>query len=140
MKSHCSAFLKLVQQNDKITDLLIGHSTWDDYSEMLRIYKNYNLELLGSPSEESGLGVLEVTFSSYPGCLSSTDDWYTINRQLVVTETTLEVMQETLYKNILESRHYVPDFMRVLGANRMARDSLSWVFWLSYYNTGTYNS
>lgn len=81
-----------------------------------------------------------MTFSSYPGCLSSTDDWYTINGQLVVTETTLEVMQEGLYRNIVEAKHYVPDFMRVLGANRMARDTLGWVFWLSYYNTGTYNS
>jgi len=25
-------------------------------------------------------------------------------------------------------------------ANKMATDGLSWVFWLSYYNTGTYNS
>lgn len=57
-----------------------------------------------------------------------------------MTETTLEVMQEGLYKSILEAKHYVPDFMRVLIANRMARGALDWVFWLSYYNTGTYNS
>lgn len=49
-------------------------------------------------------------------------------------------MQEGLYKSILEAKHYVPDFMRVLIANRMARGALDWVFWLSYYNTGTYNS
>jgi hypothetical protein len=49
-------------------------------------------------------------------------------------------MQESLYKDILEVKQYVPDFMRVLQANRMAQSGLSWVFWLSYYNTGTYNS
>lgn len=58
----------------------MGHSTWDDYSEMLRVYKHYDLGLLGTATESSGLGVYQVTFSSYPGCLSSTDDWYTINK------------------------------------------------------------
>lgn len=56
MKSHCSAFVKLVLENKKIKDLLIGHSTWDDYSEMLRVYKHYDLGLLGTRKEESGLG------------------------------------------------------------------------------------
>jgi len=41
---------------------------------------------------------------------------------------------------MLDIKHYVPDFMRVMLANRMATNGLSWVFWLSYYNTGTYNS
>ncbi len=31
----------------------------------------------------------EMTFSSYPGCLSSTDDFYITNNNLVITETTL---------------------------------------------------
>ncbi len=102
---------------------MIGHATWDDYSEMLRAYKHYEFEILG-PSDTQGrthgLARQEVTFSSYPGCLSSTDDWYIVNGEFVVTETTLEVMQESVYRDILEVKQYVPDFMRVLQANRMA--------------------
>jgi len=58
---------------------------------MLRIYKYYELGMLGD-GEYGGLKNSKVTFSSYPGCLSSTDDWYIINGKYVVTETTLEVM------------------------------------------------
>lgn len=79
-------------------------------------------------------------FSSYPGCLSSTDDWYIIDKRFIITETTLEVLQEMIYKDILSTKDYVPDFMRVMQANRMAISGISWVFWISYYNTGTYNS
>ena len=41
MKSHCSAYLKLLMNESKVSDIMIGHSTWDDYSSMLRIYKYY---------------------------------------------------------------------------------------------------
>jgi len=38
--SRCSAFIKLTKdKNGKWDDLLIGHTTWTDYSEMIRIYK-----------------------------------------------------------------------------------------------------
>lgn len=38
--SHCSAFVKLIKDgNNKIQNVLVSHSTWDHYSEMLRIYK-----------------------------------------------------------------------------------------------------
>lgn len=140
MRSHCSALIKLVVKENKIKDIMIGHSTWDDYSEMLRIYKYYEMELTGDSEVKNGLQKSQVMFSSYPGCLSSTDDWYIINSRFIVTETTLEVLQETIYKSILDIKHYIPDFMRVLQANRMATSAVSWVFWLSYYNTGTYNS
>lgn len=38
--NHCSAMIKLIKdQHHKIKDILVAHSTWDHYSEMLRIYK-----------------------------------------------------------------------------------------------------
>ena len=40
IESHCSAFIKIIKDNNnKIQDVLVSHSTWDHYSEMLRIYK-----------------------------------------------------------------------------------------------------
>lgn len=39
-RSHCSAFIKVLRDsNKKIKDLLLAHSTWDDYSAMIRIFK-----------------------------------------------------------------------------------------------------
>ncbi len=93
---------------------MIGHSTWDDYSEMLRIYKYYDMELIGEGEVKNGLEAQNLIFSSYPGCLSSTDDWYIIKKRFVVTETTLEVLQEMIYKQMLSTTNYVPDFMRVM--------------------------
>lgn len=38
--SHCSAFIKVVKDDKgNYKDLIVSHNTWDDYSEMLRIYK-----------------------------------------------------------------------------------------------------
>lgn len=45
-ESHCTIILKLLRDSDKnIKDLYIGHSTWDDYNEMIRIYKSYNFTI-----------------------------------------------------------------------------------------------
>jgi hypothetical protein len=40
--SHCSAFIKVLKdEKGNYKDLVVAHNTWDDYSEMLRIYKQY---------------------------------------------------------------------------------------------------
>ena len=39
-RSHCSAFIKILRdENNAIKDVLLAHSTWDDYSAMIRIFK-----------------------------------------------------------------------------------------------------
>jgi len=39
-RSHCSAFIKILRGEDmQIKDVLLSHSTWDDYSAMIRIFK-----------------------------------------------------------------------------------------------------
>jgi len=55
-------------------------------------------------------------------------------------ETTLEILNEDLYDNVLPVDKYIPDFMRVMISNRFATDAKSWIKWLSYINSGTYNS
>lgn len=45
--SRCSAFIKIVKdENNNWKDLLAGHTTWSDYSELLRIYKQYLIIIL----------------------------------------------------------------------------------------------
>jgi len=52
-------------------DIYAGHDSWFYYNMMLRIFKryefNYNNPLLKAK---------KVAFSSYPGMLSSLDDFY----------------------------------------------------------------
>lgn len=81
-----------------------------------------------------------MTFSSYPGTISSTDDFYVMNGSLVVTETTLEILNENSYSLVAREDKYIPDYMRIVISNRMANSATEWVKWLKFVNTGTYNS
>merc|ERR1719162_685498 len=55
---HCSGFVRIAPEND---DLLIGHTTWDDYNKMTRIFKYYKVDLPDSATAASHIGM-----SSYP--------------------------------------------------------------------------
>ena len=57
----------------------MSHSTWDSYWAMQRVFKYLSI------GEQK-----KITYSSYPGCISSTDDFFIINGNLVVTETSLD--------------------------------------------------
>lgn len=122
--------------NGNFKDLYVGHSTWDDYSEMLRVYKVYNFEFFNNKELKSA----HMTFSSYPGTISSTDDFYVMNGALVITETTLEILNENSYSLVARDDKYVPDYMRIIINNRLAHTAADWVKWLKFVNTGTYNS
>ena len=41
----CSALIKVLPDNK---DLLISQATWESYSEMLRVYKLYELQLVNN--------------------------------------------------------------------------------------------
>jgi len=82
----------------------------------------------------------EMTFSSYPGILSSTDDWYVTNNNLLITETTLEVINIEKYKNVKSAENYIPNFLRVLSASRFSKTGQEWCESISAYNSGTYSS
>jgi hypothetical protein len=83
---------------------------------------------------------IETTFSSYPGCLSSTDDFYITNNKLMVTETTLEVIDINLYNSVKEEDKYIPNFMRVNSATFFSSTAKEWIDNFSFYNSGTYSS
>jgi hypothetical protein len=81
-----------------------------------------------------------MSFSGYPGTLSSTDDWYVTNNNLLITETTLEVIDIKKYWNVKGSSDYIPNFLRVLSASRFSRNGKEWCKTISAYNSGTYSS
>ena len=129
-KGRCSAFIKLVNDptTNKYTELLSGHSTWSSFSEFIRIYKYYSF------------GENKAIFSSYPGCLSSTDDFYLTNHNLLIMETTIEVVDLSLYKNELDENDYIPSFMRVLQPTFFAKSAKEWVEIFNKNKVGSYSS
>lgn len=129
--SHCSV---LIRASPDGRSLYSAHDTWSGYDTMLRIYKyylfNYNL-----PSNQAPL----VAFSSYPGNLQSTDDFYLTSQKLFVAETTNEVFNNSLFANFIAPQS-VPEWIRVILANRMAGSGEEWSSVYQQYNSGTYNN
>ena len=75
-------------------DILVGHDTWDSYSQMTKIYKRYDFAL-SLPGVKGG----SMAFSSYPGELFSDDDLYMMGgSQLTVTSTTLHLLDDKIFQ------------------------------------------
>ena len=77
----CSALLKVVN-----SELFIGHATMEDYREMNRVLKSYQW------TEGA------VVMSSYPGAISSTDDFMLTSQGITVMETSLTAEQPAEYR------------------------------------------
>ncbi|XP_041349260.1 putative phospholipase B-like 2 [Gigantopelta aegis] len=80
---HCSAIVKLMPHN---ADLYTAHNTWVGYSTMLRVLKKYSLRYHTSLESDSDYPVGSVvTCSSYPGYLTSSDDFNMLSSKLAAT-------------------------------------------------------
>jgi hypothetical protein len=107
----CSALVRVTQNN---SDLMLGHTTFSDYSEMNRIFKYYDFPL--------GEGVAQkIGFSSYPGVAGSTDDYYITDTGLAVTETTISMLTDEPYDKLDDTGAKLPDFMRIMLSTRLAK-------------------
>jgi len=123
---HCTGVVHLADGN---SELYFGHTTWESFSEMTRIWKVYDFPL-------QDVAAKKISFSSYPGCISSTDDYYLMDSGLAITETTLSIPRKQHYP----TSQRVPDFIRIMAANRLSSTSEDWVRSMVDSATGTYSS
>jgi len=123
---HCTGVVRLADGN---SELYFGHTTWESFSEMTRIWKVYDFPL-------KDVAAKKISFSSYPGCISSTDDYYLMDSGLAITETTLSISTKQSYA----SSQKVPDFIRIMSANRLSESAEDWVRNMVDSATGTYSS
>ena len=86
---------------------------------MLRVYKHYDIKFV-EPASRS----YEVSLSGYPGYPMSIDDFYIVNRHLMVTETTNSIFDATLYEHTTPQT--VPYWIRSVISNQLATDGESW--------------
>mmetsp|Transcript_53706 Transcript_53706/g.154160 ORF Transcript_53706/g.154160 Transcript_53706/m.154160 type:complete len:371 (-) Transcript_53706:163-1275(-) len=77
-----------------------------------------------------------ISMSSYPGFLSSTDDYYQIG-DLVIIETTLPNYNDELFRLIKPEAF--PYWVRAMVANQLAISGPDWMEIFQKYNSGTYN-
>jgi hypothetical protein len=123
-KLHCSAVVHVLPD---MSDVLVAHNTWSDYSCMLRVYKHYTLNFVDVPPRIA-------SFSSYPAELHSEDDFY-LTPQLVVLETTNMVF--TRNTSDIQANSTLLTWMRVILANALARNGSEWASIFKRYNSGS---
>merc|ERR1719460_12968 len=132
-EGHCSA---LVRITEGFADLMVGHTTWDDYSRMMRIFKYYNFPL--------GIHTMatSIAMPSYPGALSSNHDFYVMNSGLVVLDTSLPQLTLNPYDDIKNGplAGDIPTWMHVMISNRLSKRGGDWAsMYADRNNIGTYN-
>eukprot|EP00879_Flechtneria_rotunda_P007490 GHRR01007858.1.p1 GENE.GHRR01007858.1~~GHRR01007858.1.p1 ORF type:complete len:452 (+),score=148.73 GHRR01007858.1:378-1733(+) len=132
LQGKCSALIKVTAD---LSDMFFGHSTWDSYTAMTRIYKHYQFSL---QQVTGGVAAQSLSFSSYPGEVFSDDDFYIMSSKLVVLETTNHIYNYSVYESL--STASVPSWLRVRTANLLASNGSSWVDTFKQYNSGTYNN
>jgi len=87
---HCSVIIKVA---DDFSDIFGGHSTWESYTTMLRVYKFYNFNFNHPMAVAKNMA-----FSSYYGMIASGDDFYMMSdSKLLMLETTNDIFNYTLY-------------------------------------------
>lgn len=126
-RGHCSALVKI---SDDLSEVYAGHSSWFIYSSMLRIYKHYSF-----PLSNPGMAAVDVSFSSYPGTLSSLDDFYLMSSGLAMLQTTNGVVTTSLYDQIKPQALLA--WYRVRAANMLAHSGLEWGEVIDFHNSGT---
>lgn len=117
----CTALVKVTAD-----DLFMAHTTWSGYNAMIRIVKDYDF------------ANVRTILSGYPGLLHSGDDWYMLSSGLAVTETTNLVAAPAIYRYIMPQS--VSEWLRVIVANAVGTDGVSWTNTYCRYNSGTYNN
>ncbi|XP_063216558.1 putative phospholipase B-like lamina ancestor [Bacillus rossius redtenbacheri] len=139
-----SALVKLLPATNQ---LFVAHNTGARYQSMLRMMKRYHLgyHLLPGSSFETVPG-REVVFSSYPGVISSQDDFYVVSggsaeeggaHQMVVAGTAFDNFNSALWSGVNTDKVLVS--ARAMVANRLAMDGRTWAKLLERHSSGTGN-
>ncbi|GAB4819731.1 hypothetical protein N2152v2_006777 [Parachlorella kessleri] len=126
----CSA---LVRVTGDFSDLMLAHSAWYTYGGLVRVYKHIDFALRDPDVRLSGM-----SFSSYPGELSSDDDFYLLDTGLVVLQTTNSVFNTKLYDTLTPKS--VLSWQRARVASFLASSGQEWVGHMQEHNSGTGNN
>eukprot|EP01029_Cantina_marsupialis_P023820 TRINITY_DN60013_c0_g1_i1.p1 TRINITY_DN60013_c0_g1~~TRINITY_DN60013_c0_g1_i1.p1 ORF type:complete len:1527 (-),score=489.88 TRINITY_DN60013_c0_g1_i1:695-5275(-) len=128
---HCTGMVRLL---DDFSDVFFSQDTWSSYTTLTRIMKEYDFPLNNAQYKTN-----KVTFSSYPGVMFSMDDFYTLDTELLVLETTFHVFDETLYKQYVKPQSVLM-WMRISHSLRVADSGPAFANAMITENSGTYNN
>ncbi|XP_034188490.2 phospholipase B domain containing lamina ancestor [Osmia lignaria lignaria] len=120
--------------------IAVGHNTAAPYTEMLRLLKRYTFgyHVLPATKTSALIPSRSIVMSSYPGALSSKDEFYLMqgeNRELIVTGTSLIATNQSEW-SFLHPKDHVMLTVKLMTANRLATSSQSWFSSMSHQNGG----
>ncbi|KAJ2944695.1 hypothetical protein O0L34_g4052 [Tuta absoluta] len=133
---HCTGLVKLLADH---TNLYFSQVTWNSYQSMLRLQKMYVLNFKMAPKSKTMIPGRKMSLSSYPGFVQSTDDFYIMGSGICSAETTIGNSNRSLFEYI-NPEGQILEFVRVMIANRLARNAAEWVQIFRKHNSGTYNN
>ncbi|XP_012275336.1 putative phospholipase B-like lamina ancestor [Orussus abietinus] len=140
--SHGMIFLKALPRENLQPLIAIAHNTAAPYAKMLRLLKKYSFGYhVSSLKDAEGVMGQTIVTTSYPGALSSHDEYYLVygkDRELVVAGTPLETNNRMPW-NHLTPKDQVLSPIRIMTANRLASDGQTWSRLLARQNSGTSN-
>lgn len=133
--TRCSA---LVRALPDLSDIFASHATWWNYGTMLRVYKLFNLPIptVDADGNISGIERVRQGFSSYPGVLSSQDDFYVTSRGMALLQTTNSVFNVSLYQAVKPES--LLSWHRVRLANELSTSGPEWIDHFTQHASGTY--
>ncbi|KAG5681692.1 hypothetical protein PVAND_011103 [Polypedilum vanderplanki] len=114
--------------------IIIGHSSDGEYNSMLKIVKTYRFNYHHGPTPSHHLVTnTDITFTSYPGCIASTDDFYLAHgkhSRIIVSGIKLKYGDDTQVHGIdLDSAVLMS--VRVMAAIRLAHNGKSWAKYMA---------
>jgi hypothetical protein len=130
-QTHCSSLFKVTED---FQEIYFGHVSWNEFVTMMRIYKHITLNFTATQTTAK-----TISMSSYPGMMSSFDDFYLTDSGLNVIETSLAVLNETMYQGNIRT-DLLLYWIRVMVSTRMARSAPEWASLIAVLNSGTYNN
>lgn len=130
----CSALFRALPD---LSDIVMGHTSWYQFANTNRVFKHYSLPAL--PFKGAAVArPVTMSFSSYAGMLVSLDDFYMMSTGLVMIQTSLGVVDQTVYNE--STAEALLAWQRVRLANAMASTGEEWAELIKEDNSGTYNN
>jgi len=115
--SHGSGVVRRIGTRGDAEDLVTGGVAMGNFGEMLRIAKHYHLHF--------GNLVKGFSMSSYPGCISSTDDYIITTRGWVLLSAWFGQLKGQQARPMLDHGG-MPAFLRATLALRLATNPRTW--------------
>lgn len=130
------AFFKMGRDN---SEAFASHATWGHYGTMNKLLKKYEFHYGLLPGSGHPVWSTVVTFSGYPGSISSGDDFYLTATNLAILGTGVRNQNDNLWSRVSPDNS-VPSAFRSLAACRLARTAQEWLQIYSRSSSGTGNS